>query len=153
MESTDWTKIATLIIAILNLIGLPVLTGLIITDLFKRRKANSQEAKDKKKQERQDDVREVVKEETKSIKEDIVLLKENSQLTKESLQATLRHELYEIADKWSVKGYCPKDVKDDFENIYQKYHALGQNGVMTQMRDELIELPLHPKPKRPNKNA
>lgn len=67
--------------------------------------------------------------------------KEDAELLKKALQALLRSQLYEIYDQWKPKGWAPKDVKENFENLYQNYHALGQNGVMDTIYRELMGLP------------
>lgn len=142
--TTDWLPIVSLIVSCL---GIPTLAALIITDMYNKRKANSEQAKQKKKEEFQTNVREVVSSEIQPLKDDISLLKADSELTKQSIQATLRHELYEIADKWLMKGFCPLRDKEDFENIYKKYHSLGKNGVMDDIYLKVMELPLS-KPKQ-----
>ena len=67
--------------------------------------------------------------------------KEDAELLKKALQALLRNQLYEIYDQWKPQGWAPKDVKENFENLYQNYHALGQNGVMDTIYHELMGLP------------
>lgn len=60
------------------------------------------------------------------------------------VQALLRHELYEMYDMWATgKGYAPISVKEDFSNMYERYHLLGANGVMDGTRDEFMNLPAH----------
>lgn len=61
------------------------------------------------------------------------------------VQALLRDRLYEQYDKYhEQKGYAPVWVKNNFENMYQKYHALGENGVMDQHYTEFMKLPDKP---------
>lgn len=138
----EWVPVASLIA---SCIGLPTLATLIVTDLYKRRKdkqkENSENEKHRKEQELQDSIRAVIKPEIQQLMVTMGELRADSELTKQSIQATLRHELYEIADKWKAKGYCPTQVKEDFENMYQRYHALGRNGVMDTVRDEVMSLP------------
>jgi len=74
--------------------------------------------------------------EIQPIKEDLALIKRGS-------QASLRHNLYEVYDAWINKGYCPRDVKADFDNLYQNYHAMGKNGVMDKCYEDLMDLPDH----------
>lgn len=79
-------------------------------------------------------VEESVTKATKPIRDDLALLKKGN-------QASLRHNLYEIYDFWAPKGYCPRDVKVDFENLYLSYHNLGKNGVMDACYESLMALP------------
>jgi hypothetical protein len=134
----EWVPIVSLVMSCL---GIPTLAALIVTDLYKRHKENSAKAKEDRLKESQESIRAVVSEELKDIKNDINGLKADFELTKQSLQATLRHELYEISDKWLTKGYCPIQDKEDFENIYKKYHALGKNGVMDDLYAKVMSLP------------
>ena len=61
--------------------------------------------------------------------------------TDQALQALLRNKLYEIYDYWILKEYAPTDVKENFENLYQKYHTLGKNGVMDEKHKAFMSLP------------
>lgn len=58
------------------------------------------------------------------------------------VQAILRHNLYELHSTY-LEGnkFAPAYVKEDFENMYKQYHALGQNGVMDRIHDEFMRLP------------
>lgn len=144
-EITQWMPIVSLIVSCL---GIPTIGALIATDIYKKHKENSAQAKERKQAEQKEVFREVIREEIKPVKEDIIQLKNDSDLTKQSLQATLRHELYEIADRWLAKGFCPLQDKEDLENIYKKYHALGKNGVMDDIYAKVMNLPIaKPKPK------
>nr|DAF18944.1 MAG TPA: hypothetical protein [Caudoviricetes sp.] len=57
------------------------------------------------------------------------------------IQALLRSSLYDLYDTWTDKGYAPRDIKANFENLYLWYHALGKNGVMTRKYEEFLNLP------------
>jgi hypothetical protein len=35
-------------------------------------------------------------------------------------------------------------VKDNFENLWIQYEALGENGVMKKIHDEFVSLPTEP---------
>ena len=39
------------------------------------------------------------------------------------------------------KKYAPTDAKENFENLYQRYHTLGKNGVMDEKRKAFMQLP------------
>ena len=67
--------------------------------------------------------------------------KEETQLIKEGVQASLRHQLLSLWYKWSQEGYAPYEIKANFENIYEKYHKLGANGVMDVYREKFMALP------------
>lgn len=58
-----------------------------------------------------------------------------------ALQALLRSELYEIYETWVPKKYAPTWAKENFENLYVRYHSLGKNGVMNEKREVFLALP------------
>lgn len=56
-------------------------------------------------------------------------------------QAVIRNVLIDIYDRYYEKGSAPTYVKDDFENLYKQYHALGANGVMDSYYTQFMSLP------------
>ena len=60
------------------------------------------------------------------------------------IQALLRNGLIQQHDAWISYSYAPVYIKDNFENMYQQYHALGANGVMDTMYAEFMALPTAP---------
>ena len=60
---------------------------------------------------------------------------------KRGLQALLRAQLIEDYNKWSEKGYAPIYARQNFENCWFQYHALGANGVMDDIHAKFLELP------------
>lgn len=57
-------------------------------------------------------------------------------------QATLRNSLIQDYNRCSAKGYATVEEADNFENLYKNYHALGENGVMDNIRVKFMALPL-----------
>ncbi|MCM1226030.1 MAG: hypothetical protein NC320_01220 [Clostridium sp.] len=57
------------------------------------------------------------------------------------VQALLRDHMIHNYNKYTELGYAPLFAKENFENMYQQYHGLGGNGVMTQLHSEFMELP------------
>lgn len=57
------------------------------------------------------------------------------------IQALLRAQLIGDYNKWSERGYAPIYARENFENCYKNYHALGENGVMDDIRNKFLELP------------
>lgn len=64
---------------------------------------------------------------------------------KRGLQALLRAQLIEDYNKWSEKGYAPIYARQNFENCWFQYHALGANGVMDDIHAKFLELPTEPR--------
>lgn len=68
-------------------------------------------------------------------------IRQDNTLMKKGLQTVLKNDLKLRYEKWLKAGYAPLDAKDDLEAMYQVYHNLGQNGVLTGMHDEFLKLP------------
>ena len=60
---------------------------------------------------------------------------------KKGVQALLRNDLYELYYRCVEKKYATINEKNNFENLYIQYHALGKNGVMDSLKDEFMKLP------------
>lgn len=63
---------------------------------------------------------------------------------KKGLQALLRAQLIADYNKYLEKGYAPIYARQNFENCWIQYHALGANGVMDDIHDKFMELPTEP---------
>lgn len=61
--------------------------------------------------------------------------------TKKGIQALLRAQMISEFNKAKDRGYAPIYAKDNFENMWQNYHALGLNGVMDGIREKYMQLP------------
>lgn len=57
------------------------------------------------------------------------------------VQAILRDRLLKGYRHYIDKGWADYDDRENMENIYKQYHALGANGVMDDMRDQFRRLP------------
>ena len=60
---------------------------------------------------------------------------------KKGIQALLRSNLITEYNRWSEKGYAPIYARQNFENCWKQYHALGENGVMDDLHEKFLELP------------
>lgn len=69
---------------------------------------------------------------------------------KRGIQALLRDRLLQGYKFYRSQGWADEDDRLNLENVYQQYHALGQNGVMDDLRAKFLQLPVV-KPE-PNKN-
>lgn len=54
----------------------------------------------------------------------------------------LRVQLIEYHDKYTKLSEIPSYAYQNFIEMYEAYHALGGNGMITKMRDEIEELHL-----------
>ena len=57
----------------------------------------------------------------------------------------LRVQLIEYHDKYMKLGEIPSYAYDNFVEMYEAYHALGGNGLITKMYHEIQSLHLQPK--------
>ena len=60
------------------------------------------------------------------------------------IQALLRAQMVNDYNHYSEKGFAPIYARENFENCWQRYHALGVNGVMDDLRNRFLQLPLGP---------
>ena len=61
------------------------------------------------------------------------------------VQALLRAEMINSYNKHSDLGYAPIYARENFENCWRQYHSLGANGVMDDIRDKFMRLPIEQK--------
>lgn len=58
------------------------------------------------------------------------------------LQTVLKDLLKIRYLEWIEKGYAPMDARDDLEHMFQVYEQLGRNGVMNDLRNKFLGLPV-----------
>ena len=54
----------------------------------------------------------------------------------------LRVQLIEYHQKWTERRYITRHGLENFMEMYEAYHALGGNGMITQLLKEVKELPI-----------
>lgn len=54
----------------------------------------------------------------------------------------LRVQLIEYHEEWTARGYVTKHGIENFLEMYDAYHELGGNGMVTQLLKEVKELPI-----------
>ncbi len=60
---------------------------------------------------------------------------------KTGMIALLRNEIVRIYENYVALGYCPSYMKENVNNMYESYHKLGGNGMVTTMVNDLFKLP------------
>ena len=60
---------------------------------------------------------------------------------KNGLKSLLRNEIIRIYEKYVQLGYCPSYMKENTSEMYNSYHKLGGNGMITSMMEDLYKLP------------
>lgn len=77
----------------------------------------------------------------KSAEDGLKIIQDSDKIQREALQAVLRDRLYLMYSNCATKGYTTLSERDNFSNMYDKYHNLGANGVMDSTYDRFLELP------------
>lgn len=72
----------------------------------------------------------------------LALWKQNKAI-KLGLQALLRDRLLQSYRLYIERGWAGVDERSCINNMYDQYHALGKNGVMTSLHDKFLALPLN----------
>ena len=57
------------------------------------------------------------------------------------LRSLLRRQIIADCEDALSEGYCPTTTKDTIQDMYRSYHALGGNGTVTKLVDQLMDLP------------
>ena len=68
------------------------------------------------------------------------------------VQALLRAQMIHDYNKWSERGYAPIYARENFQNCWKQYHALGANGVMDDIHNKFLLLPIEPPNKKEDKH-
>ena len=77
----------------------------------------------------------LIQKQFKKNKDDIVALKAG-------IQALLRSQMISDYNKYNEKGYAPVYARENFENCWKQYHSLGANGVMDDLHEKFLDLPV-----------
>ena len=72
----------------------------------------------------------------------IKLTEKKTESVQLGIQALLRDRLYQSYLHYTDKGYAPLYARENFENMYKQYHNLGANGVMDDLYEKFMALPL-----------
>lgn len=71
--------------------------------------------------------------------------KRDLQKLEKGVMLLMRSDLIRLHDEFvGKKGYCSTSTKMSIEEEYQCYHELGGNGIVTNLREEIENLPEHP---------
>lgn len=65
-----------------------------------------------------------------------------NQAVRAGLQALLRDRLLQAFRSYEDRGWADSDDRQNWENMYLQYHALGGNGVIDDIRKRLFALPI-----------
>lgn len=77
----------------------------------------------------------------KTVRKDDKALEAKLQVLCAGVQSLLRNKMRELNEVYQVVGWCTVEQKENFNNLYEQYHRLGSNGVMTHIKDEILSMP------------
>lgn len=63
---------------------------------------------------------------------------------KEGLCSLLNDRIDQAHERYTMQGYMPVEKRYKFHRIYNAYHALGGNGICTDLMKKLEKLPTSP---------
>jgi hypothetical protein len=69
---------------------------------------------------------------------------------KSGIQALLRDRIIQSYNYYMEKEYCPIYARENIDEMYTQYHALGGNGTITELVKKLKNLPTEIKIKEEN---
>ena len=64
-----------------------------------------------------------------------------SQALKLGIQALLRSQMISDYNAWMKRGYAPIYARENFEDCWKQYHALGANGIIKDLHQKFMDLP------------
>lgn len=68
--------------------------------------------------------------------------RDDTNALKLGIQALLRSQMIAEYNKYNEKGYAPVYARENFENCWKQYHSLGANGVMNDLHEKFLDLPV-----------
>ena len=71
----------------------------------------------------------------------IIYVTNKTNAIRKGVQALLRAQMINDYNLWTERGYAPVYARDNFENCWKNYEALGVNGVMKSIHDKFMALP------------
>lgn len=60
------------------------------------------------------------------------------------MRVTLKNSIIERYEMYEEKRYCPISARENLEDMYEAYKALGGNGTVTALMTQLRMLPTEP---------
>lgn len=69
---------------------------------------------------------------------------EQNAALRNGMKALLMRQIQIDCEDAIAQGFCAVDTKTSIEGMYQAYHALGGNSIITGLRDEMLALPTQP---------
>ena len=68
--------------------------------------------------------------------------KVRNQAIEDGVRDILRMQILDTYEKCTLAGKISVSRKDAIDSAYKSYHALGGNGTITQVHNEIMEMPI-----------
>ena len=148
MVLKDWLPI---IISVLSLLGIGTLMGSIWKSKLEVRKNNKEEVLERKRLEKQEEMRSVLREELKPLIDDIAEMKESEELNKKATVSCLRSQMKAELNDCKQKGFATSSEKANWNQLYADYVELGGNHFKEYVDQWKLEIEKLPTEKRTRK--
>lgn len=67
--------------------------------------------------------------------------REEQKALRDGMRSLLRRQIIADCEQAMREGYCETKTKDTIEDMYESYHALGGNGVVSHLKAQTMNLP------------
>lgn len=140
----DWYQIVTIIISALSFLGFGVVTRYFWEDKRAKKIQNSEEAKKRAKAEKQEETREVIREEIRPLMLNIEQVKATTSLTSTGTLTLLRDRMKSSLNGYRNQGWANSSDKANWFELYSTYKMMGGNHFkeyVDQWKQEIENLP------------
>lgn len=79
--------------------------------------------------------------ESEALKERLQKIDERDEMLSCGMRSLLRQQIINTHEKYMKKGCAEVYIKDNVQDMYKQYHALGGNGTITHLVEEFMDLP------------
>lgn len=129
----------------LTVLGVPSLISGLFMLAITRSMNRRDEARKKEEEAREKERIQAEKERDKrdkAIADQTATMEAQSKALMAGVQAILRDRLLQGYRHYFAKGWADYDDRENLENIWEQYHALGANGIMDGFRMKFLALPV-----------
>ncbi len=68
-------------------------------------------------------------------------IRKRDEALEDGIECLLRAELIRAHKEYKRKGFCPIYARESITKMYDAYHGLGGDGVITGLKNEVLALP------------
>lgn len=123
-------KIIGTVLSILSLLGVGTLATLFWKERWEHRKEKTEQALAEKKKRKQEEMREVIRQENLPLLDRLAAVERLLSIDCEGTQAGLRNDLLDVYYKCAQKGFRTRYDSENFRDMYVAYVKLGGNSFI-----------------------